>query len=417
MKTVSTCLFLTVLLLPAYVSRAFWMVPVINFYLPFTLLEIMILISVGITGVVFVYQGFPFKKIQTDFDLIIGLFLLAFIAAVFVSFDFIGGLGILKAYFIEPVLFFYCLIFWMREKGNKLVLAGLWGSAIWISILALVQKFFGAFVFAPVEYEQGRMTAVYNSANSLALFLGPIMLLVFAHFFKKGQDKWKYAVLFGLFLGVMFLTKSRGGLVSLTGALAVFGYIMAVLKRRWLMKLWWVGPIAATLCLCLFFYFFYENYNFFPIEYNRPYTQGDTLQIRYFIWAGTINMLKDHFFWGAGLNGFKTLYSNQYRLPQYQEQFQYPHNILLTFWVEGGILGLFTFLLLLISAYGVVIRSIAKSKNQLLGAALIAGLSYWVLHGMVDVPYFKNDLSVEFWVILALIENWKFKSLNTSPGA
>jgi len=25
-----------------------------------------------------------------------------------------------------------------------------------------------------------------------------------------------------------------------------------------------------------------------------------------------------------------------------------------------------------------------------------------VVHGLVDVPYWKNDLSLEFWVLLAL---------------
>jgi hypothetical protein len=25
-----------------------------------------------------------------------------------------------------------------------------------------------------------------------------------------------------------------------------------------------------------------------------------------------------------------------------------------------------------------------------------------VVHGLVDVPYFKNDLSFEFWVLLAI---------------
>jgi hypothetical protein len=29
--------------------------------------------------------------------------------------------------------------------------------------------------------------------------------------------------------------------------------------------------------------------------------------------------------------------------------------------------------------------------------------------GLVDVPYFKNDLSLEFWVIAALIEQWRLR--------
>jgi O-antigen ligase len=120
-------------------------------------------------------------------------------------------------------------------------------------------------------------------------------------------------------------------------------------------------------------------------------------------------MLKDHFVFGAGLNGFKTLYSNQYRPIQYQEQFQYPHNILLTIWTEMGILGLFSFLLILVELYSVLIRRLQNNHAPILGAALLGILSYWMLHGMVDVPYFKNDLSVEFWVVAALIESWRLR--------
>ena len=31
-----------------------------------------------------------------------------------------------------------------------------------------------------------------------------------------------------------------------------------------------------------------------------------------------------------------------------------------------------------------------------------AMLMFWVVQGMVDVPYFKNDLALTFWVTIAL---------------
>ena len=124
------------------------------------------------------------------------------------------------------------------------------------------------------------------------------------------------------------------------------------------------------------------------------------------IWKGTINMLHDHPIFGAGLNGFKSLYQTSYMPSQFPEAFQYPHNILLTFWAECGILGLVAFLALIAKLFILLIKNLS-SKDLFLGAGLIASLVYIMVHGAVDEPYFKNDLSLEFWVLVALVEMWR----------
>jgi O-antigen ligase len=415
MKFAQLSILITLVCIPFYIIRSFVVVPGINFYVPFTLLEVLILFTTLITSMTFFKGGYSFDSLKTKFDWLILLFLIAGLVAVYTSYDFIGGLGIFKAYFIEPVLFFYCLTFVGRLKGYSFIIWGLLGSGIWLSALAFLQKFFGIFIFAPIEYDQGRITGVFNSGNSLALFLGPVAVLAFSRFFTIGYKKYSkylYLLLFVVFLLVIIYSRSRGGLISLVGALSVFSYALLTIKSDFFRKIWYLVPAVVLICLSTFFVYFYQNYDFFHIDYSRPYTDGDTLQIRYFIWSGTVNLLKDHFIFGAGLNGFKTLYSNQYRPVQYQEQFQYPHNILLTFWTEVGLLGLFSFLLLVVSMYGTLIRNLVKSKQPIFGAALLSILSYWMLHGMVDVPYFKNDLSLVFWVVTALVVLWGAKKVN-----
>lgn len=408
-------LFLTIVFSPLYIVRGFVIIPDIQFYLPYTFLEILILLSVFITAIAFLKGKHHFRELQTSLDIFIGLFLLAAMLAVAASYDLIGGLGIFKAYIVEPILFYYSLVFIVKQKGYGFIVAGLIGAGIWLSILGVIQKFFGIFIFAPIEHSQNRITAVFNSANSLALFLGPLAILTFSRFFSlpyKNKSKYLYLGLFGLFLFVLYYTRSRGGILSLIGAMSVFTFAVLTIKSTLVRKFWLVVPLIVGGCLIAFFVYLYQNYDFFQIDYNRPYTAGDTLQIRYFIWAGTINMLKENFIFGAGLNGFKTLYSNQYRPVQYQEQFQYPHNILLTVWSEMGLFGLFAFLLLVVNLFGILIRTMIKNQSPVLGGALIAMLAYLMLHGMVDVPYFKNDLSLEFWTIAALIESWRIKKVS-----
>lgn len=376
--------------------------------IPYTFLEILILVTVILTFIDFRNSNFNFKLIQTKYDFLIMLFLVASIIALVKSYNLMGGIGIFKAYIVEPILFYYCLIFTSRKYNTKHIYIGFLGAGLWLSFLSLVQKITGNFSLAPHEIIQGRIAGVYNSANSLALFLGPIILLNLGLILTIGKNLLQkiLVILFIFLLIIFYWTRSRGGIAAEVAGLSVLSYGLLVLKIKSLKKYWYVVPAVFSIILIIFVTYFYKYNNFFPIDFTKPYSLGDTIQIRYFIWAGTINLLKDQPFFGAGLDGFKTLYSNQYRLPVYQEQFQYPHNLILTIWSEMGLIGLFAFLLILINSIFRTIKRINTSPIPTTGLIFICVFVYWLVHGLVDVPYFKNDLSIQFWSILALVEIW-----------
>lgn len=406
---------LTLIIAPLYILRAELKIPFLSSIVPTTLLEVILLASILLTATDFFKNRINIGVFKTSFDKFILLFLISIIISVIVSVDQKGGLGILKAYFVEPILFYYCLIYQSRKHGAGFIKNSLIISAVSLSALGLLQKVSGGFTLAPYELAQGRVTAVYNSANSLSLFLAPITFIVLANFFsaKNLYKKALFLATVSFLILVITWTKSRGGFISELLSLGVYLYVYLNLKITKLRKYWYVLPILLTIWFFSYLFYTFETKNFLPADYGRPYTDGDTLQIRYFIWAGTINLLKDHPVFGAGLNGFKTLYSNQYRLQQFQEQFQYPHNLLLTYWTETGLLGLTAFVILIVKVFSVVIRNMIKimdsnsNSNFHLGLSFLAIFTYWLVHGFVDVPYFKNDLSLEFWTIVALVEIWR----------
>ncbi len=392
-----------IVLSPLYIIR--FSLPIFGFALPTTLLELLLLLSVCLTATVFWEDGHKFKELKTQFELPILAFLVAAAVAVVVSFDQRGGLGIFRAYFIEPVLFFYCLIFTARKAGYGFILNSILLAALWLSLLAILQKITGSFTPAPYEMIQGRVTAVYNSANSLALFVGPAAVLSFSKFFSSAKTyKYLYFCLFLLFSLVVVWTKSKGGMGAEVAALLVFGYTLFTLRNNFLQRNWFLFPAILIVVVFSASLYFYQNYDFLPPSYNTTEGKANTLQIRFFIWGGTVNMLKDHPVFGAGLNGFKELYAQKYRLPQFPQDFQYPHNIILNFWTETGLLGLFTFLYLVVRSFALAIQNIISKTRHVLSAGLMAVMVYWIVHGLVDVPYFKNDLSLEFWLIVALIQ-------------
>lgn len=404
--TIRVLQFLILALSPLYIIRL--TIPFLN--LPITFLEILIWVYFGIIFVKFAREDLPWNKLVSNFNWPIGLFLIAAMISVLVSPDKWGGLGIFRAYFLEPTIFYYTILYTSSQKTVKTIFFGLLTAAIWLSLMGLLQKITGQFSLAEHEIAQGRISAVYNSANSLALFIGPIIFLTIGFFFslKKNNQVIKFLlILLTIFFSVIIVwTKSRGGLVAETLTFAIFGFGLMALKYQIFRRLWFLVPVILTLLIIFFFYTMFQIYGHSTSFILEDNTFGDTLGIRYNLWVGTINLLISHPIFGAGLNGFKDLYAANYRLSVNQEQLQYPHNIILNFWSETGLLGLISFIWLQVLIFRNFLSAFLKNNQRIFGLGIICAFVFLILQGLVDVPYFKNDLSLEFWAILGIFELW-----------
>lgn len=100
--------------------------------------------------------------------------------------------------------------------------------------------------------------------------------------------------------------------------------------------------------------------------------------------------------------------SAEYRASHWQpvDIYQYPHNIFLNFWTELGLLGmlLFGWLLLKFLYYASLLYS---KTGDFLALGMLASMICVLVHGLVDVPYFKNDLSVLWWLLFAMLATLK----------
>jgi len=151
-------------------------------------------------------------------------------------------------------------------------------------------------------------------------------------------------------------------------------------------------------------------------------------QIRVQQWKETWNMLKDgRLITGAGLAGYQIaikpyhregIFYNfdndpnfrnnlvfggaDYKAKHWQptEIYLYPHNFFLNFWSETGLLGLIAILLILIKFFTDYLRT--DEARRPLYLILISVMIAIVVHGLVDVQYFKNDLSVLFWLVVGM---------------
>ena len=125
----------------------------------------------------------------------------------------------------------------------------------------------------------------------------------------------------------------------------------------------------------------------------------NSLDVRQSQWQETWNYLRDdHWILGAGLSGYPEAIRPYHRDLQY-EIFQYPHNIFLNAWVELGIIGLIS----LIGLIGRIAQLAWRNRRDVFTLAATSGLLTMFLHGLVDVPYFKNDLAILTWLLVAVL--------------
>jgi O-antigen ligase len=120
------------------------------------------------------------------------------------------------------------------------------------------------------------------------------------------------------------------------------------------------------------------------------------------IWTVTLRMLRDHPLFGAGIGGYQTVMAH-YRTPNLHPE-PYAHNIFLTTWSEAGLIGLVAFAVIFFGLLWQAWRlsASAGARHQPLLWGIFAAWVVFGVHGLVDSPYWKNDLSLEFWLFVAV---------------
>lgn len=315
-----------------------------------------------------------------DLLLLVGsiLILIATIIGIAVAPNKTAALGVAKAYFWEPMLWAWLLIATKpdREKAWRAGLGGLAVSAAMVIIYGLIQYVFPQLIPATWTAER-RITSVFEYPNAAALFLAPIIALFLSS--PAGL------AVSALSLGVIAMAKSAGGLIAAAASLFFLGIMN---KKTRLISI--VFALAMTLIILV-----------------DPLAQGLRSQITMSDWSGRVHqigwkesiaMLKDHPLFGAGLSGFPIVVK-PYHHAQGVEIFQYPHNLFLAALSEIGLMGLIGLILVLIWFFKRAYTLHATRYTPYLTAAMVAML----VHGLVDVPYFKNDLSMLFWLLIVLV--------------
>lgn len=387
--------------------------------IPFTLLEVLILT----TFFVWLLQKYNkkrnihkiIKEIRQKIPLILQILFLIFLIFpainIYFSSNILGGLGNYKAFFLEPFLFFIVVLDYLSEKKNlKLIFWSLVASGIWISSLAVIEKLVNFSPFNAHEFAlRGRASGIFQTSNWVGLLAGPLVVILLGYCLHIISEKKEYKflglkeiywVIFSLILILagIYSSGSRGAVFGLVGSTVFFfGFISYQKITKKLLK-----NIVKNIFLALTVFFFIFNIVFlfdisFIIKQSNKLEFYPQIKPRLCLWESAISIIKSKPLTGSGLAGFTR--ENFKHHTCNQERATYPHNIFLNFWTETGIFGLISFILICSWFF---FRLLISEKVNYLGAGFAGFFISLLLHGLVDVPYFKNDLALAFWGVLAI---------------
>lgn len=411
--------FIVIATLPSYLIR-------FNvFGLPTTALEAMIWILLVIWAIKNSSRFLEeFKKITRcnwknyKMELIFTAVLIISLISVFVGEVNREALGIWKAYFLDPIILGLLFLNFKKEKRINVLI---WGSgflAIWIGCLAVIQKM--TWWHVPGEWAGERVTSVFSYPNAIGLLLAPLIMIFLIKIINGKSENKKITIFFlnAIILSILAIifAKSEGALLGLAFGLTVFFLLWNKISKKFILSLFVVIFIGVIV---------------FPslkqTIYNEMTLKSLSGQIRLKLWGETWDMLKDgRLTLGAGLAKYQVavrpyhvdgiffnkendpdfarkivIFDAKYKAEHWQpvEIYLYPHNIFLNFWSELGLFGLIFFVLIMGYFLYERILNIFLDNDRLVELSFFCAMIVLFVHGIFDVPYFKNDLACLFWLI------------------
>ena len=252
--------------------------------------------------------------------------------------------------------------------------------------------------------------------------------------------------IFTSFLAILF-ARSEGALIGLLISMFIMLLFWTTNKQSqpWLKKIPQVltGSILILIITSSFIYlkivpeYKYFNSNSSALNYitDKSMLKDFSGEVRKQQWKETWNMLGQNpkiFFLGSGLSNYQStvtpfhqegiffnkdrdkdfrrkivLFDENYKAKYWRpvEIYMYPHNLILNFWTELGLAGTLLFIWIIIKFIyqGIKIIQSSNNTNKYLGIGLIGAMIVIIVHGIVDVPYFKNDLAIMFWIFIAML--------------
>lgn len=303
-----------------------------------------------------------------------------------------SSLGLLKSFIVLPLMLMITVGILGHEVAAQRRILSAWWLGIFVS--ALVGTIL---LLEDILTYDGRLASLYASPNHFAMLLSP-GVFIGPFLFRTAVSKWRWFYILGtcLILIALLATRSYASIVAVTFVSLFWG---VPCKRSGAFS--W-KPIALTVFLVAGWLFLEGTTTKFQsiLDFGGRSSSASRLMI----WESAWKMSQDSFPVGIGIGRFQEVYLEYQRhFPPYLEwAVPEPHNLLLSLFLSTGLMGLLGFFIATIGIGKKLWQACFGESNPLFGQLYFSLLSWILLVGLVDTPYFKNDLSFLFWGVVGL---------------
>jgi O-antigen ligase len=367
------------------------------FGVPFYLPEILVLSAIVAYGARLFGKDTLGRRIPVAVMIAAALMLSGVVSSMVVNGVDRDALGAIKSWYLFPMLFSWLVFKSLSEKDSW------WAISCWFFGVAVIAFAALGIPSLSTETYDERLRSIFPSPNHFGFFLeyGAILGLGLIIFLKDRKD-----ILFPLVLSeaaivsALLLTRSDGALLSSAVGLTVV-LVSALVPSRISKKILGIGAFLAVFSLAG---------AFVAVDHDALGSGGmrNSFASRIMIWNASSRMIVEHPMFGIGPRNFQEGYlALQPEFPRYLEwAVPHPHNMLLSFWIFTGLTGFLGLILLLVYLLRNILSAAlsgSPGSTRIFPSILLGLLTTVLLHGLVDTPYFRNDLAYAFWAMAALI--------------
>ena len=243
------------------------------------------------------------------------------------------------------------------------------------------------------ESIQFRVYSTLGNPNVLGEYLLLIIPTAVACFFVAKNNIFKLFYFFaaGVMMVCLILTYSRGCYLGIMVAAGVF---MVLLDRRFI--------ILGILGLLLMPFVLPDTIiNRFMSIGNM---QDSSTSYRFYIYMGTISMLKDY--WLSGIGPGQSAYNKVYPYYGYNQiSAPHSHNTFLQVMCDTGIMGIILFVSVIYQFFKLLFRAyinIDDKTTKIFVISFMSSISGFIVQSLFDYTFYNYRVTLLFWIYIAL---------------
>jgi len=237
----------------------------------------------------------------------------------------------------------------------------------------------------------------FVNRNHFAGLMGMIVPLSLGlTFSERNREKKALQIFISVIMSLaLFLSLSRGGIISFFGGLFIFSIVILTLKRGSSYRR--LLPIFIFLAI-LVIYLLYLGIT--PIV-ERFYKTDVTSEQRLSAWQASLSIISDFPIFGSGMGTFQYIFK-KYKPDGLYAYWDHAHNDYIEQLVEGGILGFILIAAFLFFVIRGLFRIDIKKNDLYLRAGIISSITAMMTHSFFDFNLHIPSNAIVFFMILGL---------------